>query len=453
MEKTIAAISTAIGQSGISVIRVSGENAIETGDKVFKSVSGKKLADLKGYTCLFGVVYKDDEKIDECIASVFKAPHSYTGEDIVELSCHGGYIVSKTVLRLLFENGVCPAEPGEFTKRAFLNNKIDLIQAEAVMDIISSKSDFSRKAAMNIKEGHLSEKINHCRDLLINLVAHLDAWADFPEEDIEEIENDNLFDSLNNVREYLSKLLNNYDRGQLIKNGLNTVIIGKPNVGKSTIMNFLSGTDKSIVTDIPGTTRDVVEETVTAGSTILNLFDTAGIRDSDDIVEKMGVDKALDKLESAHLIIAVFDNSSEISEEDINILKKIKNIPSIIVINKNDLESRIDENIFKEFKNLVYMSAKNEDGTDLLIDKIESIVRTKDFDDDSALIYNERQRILVSKALESVDESVTALKECVTYDAITVSIEEAIGYLLELTGEKVTETVVDKVFHNFCVGK
>lgn len=454
MEKTIAAISTASGEAGISVIRISGDRAFDIAENIFRPLNNKNIKTMKGYTCAFGAVYdKDNNKIDECILSVFRKPHSYTGENVIELSCHGGYIVTKNVLRTVFEYGASPAEPGEFTKRAFLNNKIDLTQAEAVMDIISAKSDFARKAAVNIKDGALSKKINDIRNILIDKAAHLEAWADYPEEDIKEINEDELLSSLFDVKEKCLDLIKNYDSGQFIKNGINTVIVGKPNVGKSTLMNLLTGYEKSIVTNIPGTTRDIVEETISLGNITLILSDTAGIRESEDVVEKMGVDKAMKKIKNAHMIIAVFDSSVELDDEDKKILETIKDIPSIIVINKTDLENKIDDNIFDKYENVIYMSAKNENGLDKLIDKAEEIAGIKNFDENSALIYNERQRNLVYETVDSVDEAINALEIHMTYDAVTISIESAIEKLLELTGERVTETVVDKVFHNFCVGK
>lgn len=453
MEKTIAAISTAIGEAGISVIRISGDNAIDIAQRVFKSISGKVLKDMGGYTCTFGAVYEEDKKVDECIASVFLAPHSYTGENVVEFSCHGGLAVTKKVLRLLIDNGAYLAQAGEFTKRAFLNNKIDLTQAEAVMDIISAKSEFAAKAAINIKEGSLSKKINEVKDNLVLKAAHLSAWADYPEEDIPEVEDKNLLFTIDNSKGALETLLKNYDNGQYIKNGVNTAIIGKPNVGKSTLMNLLSGFEKSIVTEIPGTTRDVVEETINLGNVVLNLADTAGIRDSEDVVEKIGVDKALSKVKNSHLIIAVFDNSKELSKEDEKILGEIDKENTIVVINKIDLENKLNEEKFKAFDNVIYMSAKNEEGIDTLRKAVEKIIGIENYDENSAMIYNERQRTLVRRAIESLENAHNALIMKMTYDAITISIEEAIDSLLELTGERVTEAVVDKVFHNFCVGK
>lgn len=450
----IAAISTAQGCGGIGVIRVSGDKAIEICDKIFKSKSDKKLVRMKGYTCAFGSVYCNDEKIDECIATVFLAPHSYTGENVVELSCHGGMIVTRQVLRAVLDSGAAIAQPGEFTKRAFLNGKLDLTQAEAVMDIICAKSKDAAKAALSVKDGTLSQKINAVKDVLINKAAHLSAWADYPEEDISEVTFDELNDALNFAENELEKLLLSYDLGQTLKQGIDTVIIGKPNVGKSTLMNLLSGFEKSIVTDIPGTTRDIVEETVSIGNVVLNLCDTAGIRNSTDIVEKIGVDRAKDKLTKAMLAIAVFDSNRELNDDDLDILKSISNIECIAVINKSDLESKLDiSEIEKVTSHVVYMSAKNAGGVEELIKEIENIAGTDKFDPNSAILANERQRTAAQNALAAIIDAKEALTIGMTYDAVTVSIEDAVSNLLQLTGESVTDTVVDSVFHNFCVGK
>lgn len=453
MEKTtIAAISTALGAAGISVIRISGETAVGIADKVFKS--HKKLCDMRGYTCAFGAVYDKDEKIDECVATVFLAPHSYTGENVVELSCHGGLYVTQKTLQAVFAAGAIPAQAGEFTKRAFLNGKLDLTEAEAVMDIINAKSKASARAALSVKEGVLSKKIGEVKAILLDKAAHLNAWADYPEEDIPEVSETELKTALTTAENELEKILIGYDNGKFLKEGIDTVIIGKPNVGKSTLMNLLSGYDKSIVTSVAGTTRDVVEETVNIGEITLNLSDTAGIRESEDEIEKIGVDKAKMKLETASLVLCVFDSSQELTEEDQKILSAVSQIPTIAIINKTDLPQTLDIDIIKEkIQDIVYMSAKEQQGLDELQKVVKKLCLSKDFDTTQALLYNERQRALTVKAQTAVKEALNALNAGVTYDAVTVAIEEAAAYLAELVGESVTEEVINRVFHSFCVGK
>ena len=454
METTIAAISTAQASAGISVIRISGDEAITIADRVFRGNNNKKLCEMKGYTCALGGAYADGEKLDECIATVFREPYSYTGENVVELSCHGGVYVTARVLRAVYDAGAQPAQAGEFTKRAFLNGKLDLIEAEAVMDIISSRSKAGVRAALNIKDGALSKKINNAKDILLNKAAHLNAWADYPEEDIPEVESDELLSALSEVRSDLSRLIDSYDDGRILRDGIDTVIAGKPNVGKSTLMNLLAGYDKSIVTSVAGTTRDIVEESVSLGDIVLNLSDTAGIRETGDEIEQIGVDKAKKRLNSASLLLCVFDASSELTDEDLEIIDMVGDIPSIAVINKCDLTKQPDDSKIKEaFGEVIYMSAKNGDGADKLIETVKRICAVGNINSADALIYNERQRSLTKKTMDSVDEAIEALHIGMTFDAVTVSIEEAVAYLCELTGERVTDEVVDKVFHTFCVGK
>lgn len=452
--KTIAAVSTAKASAGISVIRVSGDGAIDISDKIFKAKSGTKLSDMKGYTCALGDVYTGGERIDECIATVFREPHSYTGENVVELSCHGGVYVTAAVLRAVLDAGAQPAQAGEFTKRAFLNGKLDLIEAEAVMDIISSRSKASARAALEIKDGALSERIDGIKAALLDKAAHLNAWADYPEEDIPEIGSEELISALTKAGKELDDIIKSYDNGRILKDGIDTVIAGKPNVGKSTLMNLLAGYDKSIVTSVAGTTRDIVEESVTLDDIVLNLSDTAGIRTTGDEIESIGVEKARAKLGTAALILCVFDSSQELSDDDNEIINSAAEAPSIAIINKTDLPSKLDEEKLKDkFKEIVRMSAKNSDGVRELIEAIKRVYAVSDLDSNLTLIYNERQRSLTINASDCVHEAIEALNIGMTFDAITVSIEEAIAYLCELTGERVTDEVVDRVFHSFCVGK
>ena len=454
MDTTIAAICTAQGEGGIGVIRISGENAFEIADKVFYNINNKKVVDMKGYTAAFGKVFDGEEEIDEAVVLVYRAPHSYTGENVVEISCHGGVFITKQVLRAVLNNGAVPAQAGEFTKRAFLNGKIDLTEAEAVIDIISAKSKSAARAALFVKDGVLRRKIDRVKENLLTQAAHLSAWADYPEEDIAEVSDDELFATFDDAVRVLQGLLDTYDSGQAVKQGIDTVIAGRPNVGKSTLMNLLSGYEKSIVTDIPGTTRDIVEDTVVLGDVILRLSDTAGLRDTDDRVEQIGVDRAKKRLEQCGLLLAVFDNNQVLNEDDYNLIESAKNVPSIAIINKNDLEQKLDADyISRKIENVVYISAINGECREELTKAVEKIAGTANLNPSEGILSNERQRLAVSNALSSVIEARTALETGLTYDAVTVSLEDAISNLLELTGESTSDEVIDRVFHNFCVGK
>lgn len=451
---TIAAISTAQGQGGIGVIRVSGEDSFTIVDKIFKSVSGKKIMDIKGYTALFGHIYNNEEVLDEAVVLKYVAPKSFTGENVVEISCHGGMYITKEVLNAVIMAGASLAEPGEFTKRAYLNGKMDLTEAESVMDIISAKSKSAARAALFVKDGALFKKSQQVKQLLLDKAAHLSAWADYPEEDIPEVSEDSIMEAIEESISILEKLLSTYDMGQVVKEGIDTVIAGRPNAGKSTLMNLLVGREKSIVTNIAGTTRDVVEDTVLVGNVMLKLSDTAGIRNTDNEIEKIGVQKTFDKINGAGLVIALFDNNEELNSEDIDLINKIKDMPCIAVINKIDLEDKVDKKyITDNIDNVVYISAKQQDNIDELKNMIEKIAGTEDFDPSTGIIANERQRNAIRNAVNSLYEAKESLAMGMTMDAITVSLQETIDYLLELTGEKAGEEIVDSVFHNFCVGK
>ena len=454
MENTIAAISTANGIGGMGVIRISGENACRVAQNVFKSVSDKNITQMKGYTATFGMVFDGDEQIDEAVALVFKAPHSYTGEDVVEISCHGGLYVTKRVLRAVLKHGAVSAQPGEFTKRAFLNGKMGLTEAEAVMDIISARGKQSAKAALSCMEGKLRQRIDGVRDILINTTAHLAAWADYPEEDIPQIENDNLISTLKDCQNELGSLLKTYDAGKIIREGVNTVIAGRPNVGKSTLMNLLSGCERSIVTNVPGTTRDIIEETVMLGDIPLNLSDTAGIHLTDDPVEKIGVERAKDRILKAGLVLAVFDSSQPLSDDDKALIDLLADAPALAVINKTDLEQKLDTDYIKsKIKNIVFISALMGNGSSELGSKVAEIVGTSNLDSSQGILATERQRNSAENAYNFIIEAINAVNMGITLDAVTVIIEEAINSLLELTGERVTEAVTDKIFAHFCVGK
>lgn len=454
MDTTIAAICTAQGEGGIGVIRISGDDSLRIADKVFKNINNKKVADMKGYTAAFGKVCNNGEEIDEAVVLVYRAPHSYTGENVVEISCHGGIFITKQVLRAVLDNGAVPAQAGEFTKRAFLNGKIDLTEAESVIDIISAKSRSAARAALCVKDGALRRKIDKIKEDLLSQAAHLSAWADYPEEDIAEVSDDELFKTFNNAIKILQGLLDTYDSGQAVKQGIDTVIAGRPNVGKSTLMNLLTGCEKSIVTDIPGTTRDVVEDTVVLGDVILRLSDTAGLRDTEDRVEQIGVDRAKKRLEQCGLLLAVFDNNQILNDDDYELIKNAKNATTIAIINKIDLEQKLDTDFINDnFENVVYISAKSGECREELTKAVEKIAGTANLNPSEGILSNERQRIAVANALSSVVEAKSTLEAGLTYDAVTVSLEDAISNLLELTGESTSDEVIDRVFHNFCVGK
>lgn len=451
---TIAAISTGQAAGGIGVVRISGENALSVADRIFKTVSGIKLEKLSGYKAAFGKVFFEEKCVDEAIALVFKAPKSYTGEDVVEISCHGGLLVTKQVLRAALANGAVPAEAGEFTKRAFLNGKMDLTRAESVMNIISAKSEQAKSAALNTLDGALYKKISEISLSLKKIAAQMAAWVDYPDEEIDDLSDDKLKETLLTAKAELEKLIKSFDVGQIIIEGVETAIVGKPNVGKSTLMNLLSGCEKSIVTSVAGTTRDIVEETVTLGNNVLRLADTAGLHDTEDTVEKIGVDRTRQKLDRASLVLAVFDSSTEVDDEDMEIIKMCNGKNAVAIINKTDLNTKFNaEKINKSFENVVYLSAKDRNGIQELEKAIEKVLGTADFDTSAATLMNERQLACCKSALQSIDEAISALEIGMTRDALNVNIDVAVESLDTLTGEKATESVVNEIFSQFCVGK
>lgn len=451
---TIAAISTGQAAGGIGVVRISGENALSVADRIFKTVSGIKLEKLSGYKAAFGKVFFEEKCVDEAVALVFRAPKSYTGEDVVEISCHGGLLVTKQVLRAALANGAVPAEAGEFTKRAFLNGKMDLTRAESVMNIISAKSEQAKSAALNTLDGALYKKISEISLSLKKIAAQMAAWVDYPDEEIDDLSDDKLKETLLTAKAELEKLIKSFDVGQIIIEGVETAIVGKPNVGKSTLMNLLSGYEKSIVTSVAGTTRDIVEETVTLGNNVLRLADTAGLHDTEDTVEKIGVDRTRQKLDRASLVLAVFDSSTEVDDEDMEIIKMCNGKNAVAIINKTDLNTKFNaEKINKNFENVVYLSAKDRNGIQELEKAIEKVLGTADFDTSAATLMNERQLACCKSALQSIDEAISALEIGMTRDALNVNIDVAVESLDALTGEKATESVVNEIFSQFCVGK
>ncbi len=450
----IAAISTPLGTGGVGIIRISGKNATEIADRIFVSVNGKKLSSSKGYRAYFGRIFDGETAVDEVVCLVFRAPHSYTGEDVVEINCHGGVVLLKKILRLVLQNGAQAAAPGEFTKRAFLNGKLDLSEAESVMTLISAQGEQGANAAFNQLEGSLSRKIEKINSSLLSLAAHIAAWVDYPDDEIEELGNNELYSTIYNAYLELCSLLSNFDSGMAVTNGVEAAIVGKPNVGKSTLMNLLTGYDRSIVTEIEGTTRDVVEETVNLNGCILRISDTAGMRETGDIVEKLGVERSRKKLERAAIVFAVFDLSKPLSDEDKELIDESKDKNVIPIVNKTDLEPRLDVDYIKnKLGSPLFISAKSGDGYNELCDRVAELMGTKNFDTTSAMLVNERQRICCQKASDALKDALEALNLGLTPDAIGVCIDDAIAALLELTGQKASEAVVDEVFKQFCVGK
>ena len=455
MEKTtVAAIATPNAPGGIGIVRISGENAIEIAARIFRPVSGKALTESKGYCAHFGDVYDNNEKIDEAVCLVFRAPRSYTGEDTAEISCHGGLYITKRVLRAALDAGAIPAEAGEFTKRAFLNGKLDLAAAESVMSLIGASGKQAATAALNTLDGNLSREIRKCADDIIGICASLAAWVDYPDEDIEDTEAGDMLPIFEKTKSALADIIRRYDCGRAVTDGIDAVIVGKPNVGKSTLMNMLTGFERSIVTDIAGTTRDVVEEKIVLGEIIMRIADTAGIRETENVVENIGVNLAKRRLERAELVLAVFDSSVPLNNDDLDIIEQCKNKKAIALLNKSDLPMTADRKIIDEnFPYTVELSASTGEGRDALENAVASIFRTNEFNPNSACLTSERQRLCCVNAINHIDEAISALQMGVTLDAVNVCADCAIDALLELTGDRATSAVVDEVFSRFCVGK
>ena len=454
MSETIVAISTPNAVGGISVIRVSGPDAVTVSERVFEGVSGKKLSSMKGYTAAYGKVYDREGEIDSAVALVYHGPKSYTGEDVVELSCHGGMIVTRRLLRSLLDAGARLAEPGEFTKRAFLNGKMSLTQAESVLDLINSQSEQAARCAVTALDGALYQKIKGIREDLVAQTAHITAWIDFPEEDVDSVKLSQLKDGLMKIHQDIRKLIKTFDIGKVIHMGVNTAIVGRPNVGKSTLMNLLAGCEKSIVTDMAGTTRDVVEETVNLGDVVLRLADTAGIHRTTNAVELAGIERAKKRIEQADLVLLVLDASQPLDEQDLELMRIVRMKPSVVVLNKADLGVKIDEEYIKrDFQHSVVISAKEQVSIQTLNDAVARLMHLTDFDTTQPILANERQRACACAALTQVESALDALSFGMTLDAVNISIEDAVQSLLELTGESVSDVVVDEVFSKFCVGK
>ena len=451
MQDTIVAISTKLGVGAISIIRVSGNNAIPLVNKVFR---GKDLTKVDSHTINYGFINDGIEDIDEVLVSVMKAPKTFTREDIVEINCHGGISTTLKILDLLIEEGARRAEKGEFTKRAFLNGRIDLTEAEAVMDLIESKTDNSRKLALSSLEGNLKKYITSFRNKLKHILANIEVNIDYPEYyDIEEVTKKELKEVIKSLEKDLKNLVTKSEERQIIKNGIKTIIIGRPNVGKSSILNRFLKEDKAIVTDIEGTTRDIVEGSIIFDGIELSLIDTAGIRETDNLAEKIGVEKSISLIDKANLIIVVLNSSEELTDNDKFILDKVKDKNPIIVLNKNDLKAKIDKSKL-DFKHIVSTNTNTQDGIDSLKDEIKNMFKLEEInEDDYTYLANERQLSLAKQALKSLRDAKVSLESDEPVDIIEIDLKEVFDILGSITGESYSDELLDELFANFCVGK
>jgi tRNA modification GTPase len=452
---TIAAISTALGSSGISIIRISGEAAFEIAEKLYAGKK-KKFSQLDNRALSYGHITKIDSGniIDEVLISKMKAPYTYTAEDVVEINCHGGLTVASEVLQEVIRAGARLAEPGEFTKRAFLNGRIDLIQAEAIMDIINAKSSVSLDAAQNRLRGHLSNEINEIKDVLLNILSYIGVGIEYPEYDVEESDEENIRMMLKDAKDKLTKLYLSSKRGQILNDGLKVAIVGKPNAGKSMLLNALTNQERSIVTEIPGTTRDIVSEFINIGGIPVKIIDTAGIRKSENKVEQIGIQRSIQAINEAQAVIFVLDSSRKWDSEDEQIFSLLEEKDTIFVANKSDLQT--DESIKKRLDGiqLHFISALKKEGLDEIEKKIESFASLKSEDVLSeAIAANIRQENLLKSALESLDGAVENLNLGLEIDMVEIDIKDCLQSLAEITGQAIGEDIIDRIFANFCLGK
>lgn len=455
---TIAAIATALSPSGIGIIRISGEEAFEVANRIFKAKSGKSILEMASHTVHYGHIYDGDEIIDEVMVLLMKAPNSFTMEDTVEIDCHGGVYVMNRILQTVLNNGARLSEPGEFTKRAFLNGRIDLTKAEAIMDLIQSKNEAARKNSMTHLKGDLYRKIKALREDIIYEIAFIESALDDPEHISLDGFHERLSGKSSNIIAVIEKLLNSADNGRLIKEGINTVIVGKPNAGKSSFLNLLLGEDRAIVTDIAGTTRDTLEESVYLDGMTLNLIDTAGIRDTEDVVEKIGVNKAKEALEKADLMVYIVDSSVSLDENDREIIELLDMSKTIILLNKSDLDAVVDEEDIKkitgETADFLTISAKEKEG----LDAFTTLIKEKFFSgqiyfDDEVTISSLRQKEALSSALHSMKMVQQSLEDDMPEDFYSIDLMNAYACLGEIIGEEVGEDLVNEIFSKFCMGK
>lgn len=455
---TICAIATPIGEGGISIIRISGNNALDMASSIFRPKNKQDIKNMKTYTMRYGNVInaENNEIVDDVILSYMKGPYSYTGENVVEINCHGGVVATNRVLNEIVKAGARLSDPGEFTKRAFLNGKIDLSQAEAVIDIIRAKTELSMKSAIMQSKGSLSKEIGELRKYLLNVLALIEYAVDFTEDD-EDIIDDNLLfqikDGINKTIERIKKLLKNADEGKIIRDGLNMVIVGKPNVGKSSLLNALLKEKRAIVTDIPGTTRDIIEEYINIDGIPVRIIDTAGIRDTEDTVEKIGVERSKEKIEEADLVVLMMDSSREVDDEDKLIIDAVKDKKYITLLNKIDLNRKISDDIIGNLRNIIEISAKNEIGIDNLKDKIKELFFDGEIDSESLIISNTRHKQALYRALENCTIALEKIQSNEFLDLISIYITSGMRALGEITGDELEEDLLNKIFSEFCVGK
>lgn len=451
MNDTICAISTAQGVGAISIIKVSGEDAIKIVNKIF---CGKNLETCPTHTIHYGYIESGNEKIDEVLVSIMLAPKTFTKENIVEINCHGGIATTNKVLELLLLNGCRLAEPGEFTKRAFLNGRINLMEAEAVMDLINGKTEEARRVAMSNLEGNSSKLISNLREELVKIISNIEVNIDYPEyNDIYEVTANDLKYKIGFFKESLEKIIKEYENGRILTDGIKTVIIGRPNVGKSSILNKLLDYDKAIVTDIPGTTRDIVEGTISFNGILLNIIDTAGIRETSDVVEKIGVEKSLLKINEADLVLVILNNNEELTDIDLDILEKTKDKTSIVVINKNDLDSKIDMHKLAN-RHVIYTNTTTLSGIDALKDEITKMFKLDEIkQSDYTYITNTRQIAKIKECLLRINDINSSLDNMMPLDMIEIDLRDIWNILGEIIGESYTEELLDELFSKFCVGK
>ena len=454
---TICAISTAIGEGGIAIIRVSGDKALDIVSKIFKAKNKKDIKDMKTYTMRYGHIINIDNNdlVDEVIISYMKGPRSFTAEDTVEINCHGGVTSTNKVLEMVIKAGARLAEPGEFTKRAFLNGRIDLSQAEAVMDLITAKTDLAMKSALMQSNGSLSQKINKLSDYLLNVLALIEYAVDFTEDE-EEVDPSipiRVRESLEAAWEDINKLLKSADEGKIIRDGLSLAIVGKPNVGKSSLLNVLLKEKRAIVTDVAGTTRDVIEEYINLDGIPVKIIDTAGIRETEDIVEKIGVEKSREKIREADLVLLVLDTSRDLDNEDKEIIDAVKDKKTIVLLNKIDLDNKIDINIPKRFENVIKISAKEDLGIDKLKEEIKTMFFNGQIDSESLIISNSRHKQALIRAGENCNLALNSVKRNEYLDLVSIYVTAGLKALGEITGKEIEEDLVDKIFKEFCCGK